>query len=120
MNRFYVLLLAFQVVEVVISLSLNSNQNFEDYLDYGGKDDDMISIDSAGEFARSRRVLNTFRKNYHNSSKLRVLLEKAKQEEKKLEDLRQIQDEYSAYIYRKYLAYKVASSVLQDFITLRY
>ena len=72
------------------------------------------------DFERPRRVLNSFRKNFNFNYKLKEIFDAAQLKEKRLEEMREIQQEVANQIYRNYLAKKTRSSILNDFITLRY
>lgn len=55
-------------------------------------------------------------------SKCVPFLKKLKQDEeaKKMEQLKKIQEEKENHIYRKFLANRIKSTILKDFITMRY
>ena len=95
----------------------------------------LIECLNTGEQAKALRPkINTSLKNLINSkilnmyfirqslSKCVPFLEKLKQDEeaKKMEQLKKIQEEKENQIYRKFLANRIKSTILKDFITMRY
>ena len=115
MLLFHFVMLLIQVLVINSSIVNNLNDSLIKQL--------LISLPNSQnpyELDRTQRALHSFRINPPTSLKLTRNSIYNMFKDKKLEELRTVQQEYENQIYRDHLANKVRSSILKDFLTTRY